>query len=78
MKLVRIQCIPDIESEEVIITADVLITLNNMDSYAVAARIVNTFRNWENIYTTVTASDLIAIINKGGGKLRGSTIEVVE
>ena len=77
MKTVKITCIPEIESEEVIITAEVILTLNNMDSYAVAARVVNAFRNWENIYSTVTASDIISLVNSGGGNINGSTISII-
>ena len=78
MKKVKITRIPDIESEESIITGEVLITLNNMDSYAVAARVVNAFRDWVNIYNTVTASDLVDLINSGGGDISGSTVLIVE
>tara|TARA_R110002124_G_scaffold23673_1_gene87481 strand:- start:377 stop:613 length:237 start_codon:yes stop_codon:yes gene_type:complete len=78
MKTIRITCIPDIEADEVIITGDVLLTLDKMDSYAVGARVVNAFRDWPNIYETATASDLITIIKSGGGKLSGSSIEVIK
>ena len=78
MKTVKITCIPEIEADEVIITAEVILTLNNMDSYAVAARVINAFRNWPNIYNTVTASDIISLINSGGGNISGSSVLVVK
>ena len=78
MKTVKITCIPEIMADEVIITAEVILTLNNIDSYAVAARVVNAFRNWPNIYNTVTASDVINLVNLGGGNINGSSVLVVE
>ena len=77
MKTVKITCIPKIDSDESIITAEVILTLNNMDSYAVAARVVNAFRDWPNIYETVTASRVLDLINSGGGKLSGSTVSII-
>jgi hypothetical protein len=49
-----------------------------MDSYAVAARVVNAFRDWDNIYGITTASQMVDIVKKGGGRIMGSRIEVVE
>jgi hypothetical protein len=78
MKRIRITCIPSMESEEAIITAEVVLVLNKMDSYAVAARVVNAFRDWDNIYGITTASQMVDIVKKGGGRIMGSRIEVVE
>lgn len=78
MKTVKITCIPEIEADEAIITADVTLTLNKMDSYAVAARVVNSFRDWSSIYKVATASDIFDLIKSGGGKISGSTVLIIE
>ena len=78
MKTVKITSIPEIESDEAIITAEVVLNLNEMDSYAVAARVINAFRDWPNIYKTVTASEVFDLIKSGGGKLSGSNVLVVK
>jgi hypothetical protein len=78
MKTVKITNIPEIESDEAIVAAEAVLTLNKMDSYAVAARVINAFRDWPNIYKTVTASDIFDLIESGGGKISGSTVLVIE
>tara|TARA_R110000737_G_scaffold140959_1_gene171730 strand:+ start:1048 stop:1194 length:147 start_codon:yes stop_codon:yes gene_type:complete len=45
MKTIRITCIPDIQADEVIITGDVLLSLDKMDSYVVAVRITQHYWN---------------------------------
>tara|TARA_R110000822_G_C15011037_1_gene461945 strand:- start:40 stop:279 length:240 start_codon:yes stop_codon:yes gene_type:complete len=77
MKTIKITCIPEIESDEAIITAEVTLTLNKMDSYAVAARVVNSFRDWSSIYKLVSGSDVFDLIKSGGGKISGSTVLII-
>tara|TARA_R110000851_G_scaffold324807_1_gene492363 strand:+ start:427 stop:663 length:237 start_codon:yes stop_codon:yes gene_type:complete len=78
MKTVKITCIPEIESDEAITTADVTLTLNKMDSYAVAARVINSFRDWSSIYKLVSASDVFDLIKSGGGKISGSEVSIID
>ena len=75
-KLIKIACIPAIDSDEPRVTGETILTLNKIESYAVAARIINAFRGWPHQYDIVTASDVIALIKVGGGKISGSTIEI--
>lgn len=78
MKTVKITSIPEIESDEAIVAAEAILTLNKADSYAVAARVINAFRDWSNIYKTVTATEVFDLIKSGGGKISGSNVLVVK
>ena len=76
-KLIKITCIPAIDSDEPIVTGEAVITLDRIESYAVAARIINAFRDWPHQYDMVKASDIITLIKSGGGSISGSTIEIM-
>ena len=76
-KLIKITCIPAIDSDEPLITGEAVITLDKIESYAVSARIVNAFRDWPHQYDIVTAADIITLIKSGGGSIAGSTIEIM-